>query len=333
MKSTFQDKLFLLVMPNDFSFYEIFSYNLKKMNLKLIPLTPYVFKYEKTDRITNFIQKNLFGNKTHKHELVKTYYSKHISEHIKDIENKSVDYVLVIRPDLLLKSTLDDILRVGKKVVAYQWDGLERFPAVFKYIDKFNKFYIFDYNDFTKYKEKYPNLRLSSNFYFDFTNNQESTAKDNIFYMGTYIENRIGDVLYIVGELEKYNIPLNIKLVYHRKTVPLINKNIQFLQKQIHFFDYLNYVKQAKILLDFKMKEHNGLSLRFFEALKYEKKIITNNTSVVDYDFYNPNNIFILHKDNLADLERFLFSDYTKINPEIVQKYAFSSWLYRCFFE
>lgn len=331
-KAMFKGKSFLLIMPNDFGFYEIFNYNLEKMGLKLIPLAPYKFKYKKMDRIINFIQKKLIGNKAYKHELVKTYYSKHISNQTKEIKSKSIDYILVIRPDLLLKSTLSDILRIGKKIVAYQWDGLERFPTVFNYIDDFDKFYIFDSEDFEKHKQEYPNLRLSSNFYFDFTN-QENITRENIFYMGTYMENRIDDVLYAVEELEKYNIPLNVKLVYHRKTLPFINKNIQFLQKQINFFDYLEQVKQAKILLDFKMKEHNGLSLRFFEALKYEKKIITNNASVVNYDFYNPNNIFILHKDNLADLESFLFSDYEKVAPEIIKKYAFSSWLYRCFFE
>ena len=81
--------------------------------------------------------------------------------------------------------------------------------------------------------------------------------------------------------------------------------------------------------MDFKLG-HNGLSFRFFEALKYEKKIITDNFSVKEYDFYNPNNIFILHKDNLENLETFLHSDYQKLPPELVEKYSFSSWIYDC---
>ncbi|MDO4782413.1 MAG: hypothetical protein Q4A09_04255 [Capnocytophaga felis] len=332
--SIFKNKNFLFVMPNDFNLYEVFAHNLKNIGFNLIPLKPHSFKYKKKDKVINFVKKTFLGDRTYKQKLIKAYYSEHILNEIKSLKEKSVDYAFVIRPDLLSKSTLNHILKIGKNVVAYQWDGLERFPSVFDCISQFEKFYVFDPNDFEKYVKKYPNIKLNSNFYFDFDSNTlKEKEKNVIFYMGSYIENRVDDVIYAVEELEKYNIPLNVKLVYHRKTLPFINKNIQFLQEQMNFFDYLEQVKQAKILLDFKMKKHNGLSLRFFEALKYEKKIITNNASVVNYDFYNPNNIFILHKDNLADLESFLFSDYEKVAPEIIKKYAFSSWLYRCFFE
>ena len=100
----------------------------------------------------------------------------------------------------------------------------------------------------------------------------------------------------------------------------------------IDFSEYLKLVKNSKVLLDFKVKEHDGLSLRFFESLKYQKKIITNNKSVVEYDFYNPKNIFILHQDNVTDLKSFIFSDYDPLPIELVEKYSFSTWLYNCLY-
>ena len=79
--------------------------------------------------------------------------------------------------------------------------------------------------------------------------------------------------------------------------------------------------------MDFKVLEHNGLSLRFFESLRYEKKIITNNKTVMEYDFYNPQNIFIIHHDDMSRLGEFISTPYKEISKEIVDQYSFSSWL------
>ena len=73
--------------------------------------------------------------------------------------------------------------------------------------------------------------------------------------------------------------------------------------------------------------EHNGLSFRIFEAIKYEKKLITNNKTVKQYDFYHPNNIFVFEEDNFQGLENFLKVAYTPLSEEIKQKYSFTNWL------
>ena len=169
--------------------------------------------------------------------------------------------------------------------------------------------------------------------HFFFENIENTTTVDNIekkaLYVGSYFEDRIKNVIFVEKLLDKYNIPTDIELVYKDKRPFLSNKNIKITSEKINFIDYLKKVQRSKILLDFKLG-HNGLSFRFFEALKYEKKIITDNFSVKEYDFYNPNNIFILHKDNLENLETFLHSDYQKLPPELVEKYSFSSWIYDC---
>ena len=80
-------------------------------------------------------------------------------------------------------------------------------------------------------------------------------------------------------------------------------------------------------MLDLKLKVHNGLSLRFFEALKYEKKIITDNQDVINYNFYDAENIFILGKDSMDRLDYFLNSSYQPIDENIRKQYSFSNWL------
>lgn len=80
-------------------------------------------------------------------------------------------------------------------------------------------------------------------------------------------------------------------------------------------------------LVDFINGKHCGLSFRTFEAMGYDKKLITTNAEIIKYDFYNPNNIFVLNNDNLAKLNEFLEKPYEPLPVEIKQKYSFTNWI------
>lgn len=340
--TTFEGKKIVLIMPCHFDIYKVINYNLSQMGLHTIPIVPKDFKYRcLKDRVVNFLRKTLLNDRGYKEYLVEKSYSAFIYEKIRNFKENEIDYTLIIRPDLLYyfnEKQIAHLLKIGKKTVAYQWDGLKRYPKAFKFIKYFKKFYIFDKEDYIEYKETYPNLQLCSNFYFDYDGdkpNNEIKKKNNIrvFYLGSHIEKRIKDILFVIKELEKYgNVEFDIQLFAgKKKNLPFQNEKIKFIPEFLDFFDNLDKVKQADIILDLKTEEHNGLSLRFFEALKYQKKIITTNKSVFEYDFYNPNNIFILYKDDIKNIEKFIKTPYEKIDDNIVKKYAFSQWIYRCF--
>ena len=322
-------KSFILIIPNDFIIHEIFELNLKRLGFDLLSIVPKDFKYKNhVLRIKNFIHKNIHKNRNYKKQLIRDFRSKDIKGKICDIHEKSIDYILIIRPDILDNETITQLLNIGKKVVAYQWDGLNRYPEVFECIPLFEKFLIFDECDFFQYKDKFPNLAICDNFFFDFDDGKKNVENSRkVFYVGSYIEDRLPDLLFTLNQLEKHDVEFDINLKYYRRTKPCENPHIQFCKSNISFKDNINRLKEAKIILDFKVQEHNGLSLRFFEALKYEKKIITNNVAVLKYDFYDPQNIFILHRDNLENLGVFIESDYKKLPLQIVEKYSFSSWL------
>jgi hypothetical protein len=88
----------------------------------------------------------------------------------------------------------------------------------------------------------------------------------------------------------------------------------------------MDLVKNAKVIIDLVVADHNGLSFRVFEALKYKKKLITTNQYVKYYDFYDSNNIFILKEDNYNDLDEFLASEYKKLDQKLYEKYGFTNW-------
>lgn len=330
----FKDKSIIVIKPLEFDIYKDFKRNLDFLGIKNEVIVPENFRYKKfKDRLFNFFHKKIHKNRNYKNYLIKKYFSEELTEKLSQYHANSVDFILIIRPDKIDISTLKRIKTIGKKIVGYQWDGLHRFPEVFQTIEYFDRFFVFDKDDYQKYKNQYSNLMLCDNFYFDYPST-EIKIKNNrkkIYYIGSYIKSRFDSIVYFIDILSQYEVDLNI-ILWGKNNSNIRNKNIIFTRDRISMYDNLKSVQKSDIILDFKAKEHNGLSFRFFEAIKYEKKIITDNTNVMDYDFYNPTNIFVMGKDDIKTIENFLQMPYQKINQEIVQKYSFSAFLKKCFF-
>jgi len=321
------DKKIILIMPPDFGVYQVIEQNLHHMGFGQVTIISPLFRYKTKDRILNFIQKTFLGNKDYKKQLIDDYYTAEVSQTLSSFAPKSIDYAIVIRPDKLAQKTVTAIHSVARKVVAYQWDGLARFPKVFKIISQFVRFFVFDLEDYHLYKDRYPNLLPCTNFYFDIPEEEVAPNSKEVLYVGAYMKDRIQSLIRVVDALSQYDLKLNINLFYGRKTPPFSHPHLSFFSKGISYAENLKTTKKAAILLDIKTIEHNGLSFRIFEAIKYQKKLITDNNSIKLYDFYHPNNFYVVENDLFEGLADFLESDFVPLSEEIKQKYSFSNWV------
>jgi len=321
------DKKIILIMPPDFGVYQVIEQNLRYMGFEQVAVISPLFRYKTKDRILNFIQKTFLGNKDYKKQLIDDYYTAEVSQTLSSFAPKSIDYAIVIRPDKLAQKTVTAIHSVARKVVAYQWDGLARFPKVFKIISQFVRFFVFDLEDYHLYKDRYPNLLPCTNFYFDIPEEEVAPNSKEVLYVGAYMKDRIQSLIRVVDALSQYDLKLNINLFYGRKTPPFSHPHLSFFSKGISYAENLKTTKKAAILLDIKTIEHNGLSFRIFEAIKYQKKLITDNNSIKLYDFYHPNNFYVVENDLFEGLADFLESDFVPLSEEIKQKYSFSNWV------
>ena len=89
----------------------------------------------------------------------------------------------------------------------------------------------------------------------------------------------------------------------------------------------LKLLNHYEIILDIAKPNQHGLSFRIFESLGMNKKIITNNRSVMEYDFYNPNNILVIDFDNLIIPKSFFETPFQPIDEAIKQKYHLRSFV------
>ena len=87
-----------------------------------------------------------------------------------------------------------------------------------------------------------------------------------------------------------------------------------------------HYINRSKVLLDINRLGQSGLTFRVFESLGLEKKLITTNADIKNYDFYNPNNILVIDEKNPIIPMEFFENDYEKIPNSILEKYTLKGW-------
>ena len=224
-------------------------------------------------------------------------------------------------PFLFDFEVIEKAKQLASKTIAYQWDGMSRFPLAERYISYFDNFYVFDKNDL----KLNPKLKHTTNFYFDdIICNPDVTAK-SVFFVGSYIKNRISLINKIIEVLEKNHLTPNIYLFARHKKA---NKaKFKIIAKGFSFKESAQKIQQSEFLLDFHNPIHNGLSFRTFESIGYEKKLITDNVLVKGFEFYNPNNIFIIENENFKGFEEFATTPYEPLAEEIKEKYSFTNWI------
>jgi hypothetical protein len=315
-------KKIILGLPRSFDMYKRIIQNLEFHHFEVIDISydEHGFKIKKLkDKIIHAFRKIILKDYDYKSQLKIKPHENEILNKLNAIEGQA-DFSLIIRSDIYPLSIIKKIKQKTRKMVGYQWDGLHRFPAIYKHIALYDKFYVFDEMD-----KNYPNVQLIHNFYFD--NDVEFTTeiKQDFFFIGTYMEKRMPKINRLLEVLDHLNMTYQVKLLTN-KTLNLDNKKIEVTNQIINNEDYLKVLKSSKICLDFLNDTHQGLSFRTFEALCYDKKLITNNASIKHYDFYHPNNIFIWD-NNDDDLKSFLSLPYQTIESSIKQKYSFGRWI------
>lgn len=97
--------------------------------------------------------------------------------------------------------------------------------------------------------------------------------------------------------------------------------------KPLKYKDYLNYVSRSKCVLNYVYEGQTGISLRDIEALTNRIKLMTNNRSIIDRFFYDPEDVFVLGIDNEDKLKSFVDTPFKDLVPAFHTYYSFESWL------
>lgn len=326
-------KTIILVAPQDMGISDLIAKNLSHCGFTVIKYERPAFQYKNFfERMVNFFRKYLLRDFQYK---IRQQDKIGMSLITKQLNNtKKADYLFVIRPDKFSDELLTYLSKSSVTRVAYQWDSLNRFKGIFSKIQFFDTFFAFDPIDIGRYPQY--NLRLVTNFYFDYMPNQSLVRHNNLpiaYFVGTHIACRVPTVVKMLDQFEQVGItPLFLIAgvsAQKQKQSSYKSRPVTFLENNISLEENLKNIETSDIIIDILNNANGGISFRAFEALYYTKKLITNNTNITQYDFYDDHNILIW-TDHITpeEIQSFLKKPYRSPNQEIIYKYSFTNWIH-----
>ena len=323
-------------------------------NKKILYISPKFFSYENKIKqeledlgaIVDFFDDrpaNDFMTKVFIRFKFKSLIKKKIDEYYENIYsyilNKKYDFVFVVSPETLSFKELIKIkeLQTNAQFILYMWDSFENKNS-FNTIELFDKIYSFDSRDVEKY-----NLHFLPLFYSKEYKKKEhlskykhdlsfvATAHSDRYKISKQIENSIGRnklSVYYYFYLPSIIIYFTRKLFIPKYSYGALS---EFSFSSLSQDKIIDVFDNSKVILDINHPLQLGLTMRTIECLGAEKKLITTNQNIKDYDFYNPNNILVIDRKNINIDMSFFEKEYESLSIEIYEKYSLNSWLKNIF--
>lgn len=249
------------------------------------------------------------------------------------------DYLIVICGHLFecgtIKYIIKNYLKSTGKSIYYAWDSICRLPNKGKIAYLFDKQYSFDLNDVSCSN----NLSFLPLFYapdVEKKNGEENMQqKYDLLCVTGYSKDRYNALKKLKEENRQYNVFFKIYLRKVRLEIKKV-KEFAFIHnidrslistKRFTLDEIRRLSMQSKAIVDITHQGQKGLSIRIIEAIGLERKIITTNSAVSSYDFYTPDNIYIMNESSdLPDAE-WLNEEYRSLPEKVKKKYSIKAWI------
>lgn len=236
-----------------------------------------------------------------------------------DLDEK-YDFFLCVNGFLFDKRIITKLKSVNPniKTFLYLWDSTKMYE--WKNISAyFDRSFTFDPLDADKL-----NINYLANFYPKNIERNYGVIYEDLFFVGTQHADRYELIKKIVqnNKVSTQNIKLYVKYrnVLHNKLLYKILKNLNnsfaisyslnyelieriikedfLVYNSINSGEIANMICVSRCVLDIQAPTQVGLPHQLIVALAMGKKIITVNKWILNYDFYNPDQILVIDRDN-----------------------------------
>ena len=202
-------------------------------------------------------------------------------------------------------------------------DTFDKIPDFYKrYIKKF-KFdlvYTMDMEDAKKYGWIYTNSLYSKNII-----PEHSVEQYDLYFVGED-KGRCDKLEEIYTKLTEKGLICLFKIINNKKK-KMDNGNLHFLHDRIDYDEILNDISKSKGILELVQEGQDGMTMRPYEALFYNKRLLTNNPNNIDAEFFD-NRFMKVFSDIDQSVVDFLKSKET-VNYNYNDQYSPIKWLKR----
>jgi hypothetical protein len=224
------------------------------------------------------------------------------------IEGKSYNLVIIIKGRGLSTGLINHLRQVSGRVVGYTYDCFRFHPAPLDWYKELDNFYTFDYRDAEKHG--IPVVELFSSF------RDEPGPKKITHELSAIVRNH-SDRLSYIDKVVSALAPETVFIYIFEKSFFTFLQN--FLtsprlylkyRRHIHFKSlsyqaYCSALKNSEFTIDFGLPVQTGTSIRCFEALSVQTKVITSNDFIYRHPGFTGDNALVFnYTDSTAELKK-----------------------------
>lgn len=279
-------------------------------------------KVTQLDRIYGKFNKKYIENK----------FDKYFEKCLEDVKEKNFDEILIIFGAAFIKERHINLLREKfprVPIVYYAWDSVDNFTNIEVLLKLADYSYTFDPEDSEKYNANFLPL-----FYVKKDSTNSKNEYDVSTVMSFYVEKSesLNMILKCLPKEVSKNFYLRLRdklyyyrlLIFKKKKVDKIKQYFKFdsLKREEVFEIFEN----SKAVLDCPLPRQRGLTMRTFEVLAMNHKLITTNENIKKYEFYSPDNIFVVNKET-KEIPSDFFETEFNMQYSISDKYSLKNFV------
>lgn len=275
--------------------------------------------------------------------LIKKTIKQHYDAILKKATSEQYDILFVVNPETMTGSFIREVKSrcKGIRTILYLWDSIVNKKNSLPLIGYFDKVVTFDERD-SKIDPRIDFLPLFYCKIYDSTLIDWNGVIDyDATFIGTAHSDRYAFVKSVINQVVNtassnylfFYCPSRLlfflKKLLTKELALMPMGNVSF--KSMCAEDVVSILKRTNVVIDSEHPMQHGLTMRTIETLGLQKKLITTNKSITSYDFYHPNNILVVDRDNPVIDNGFFMLPYQPIEGAVRDKYSLRNWLQRLF--
>jgi hypothetical protein len=254
---------------------------------------------------------------------------------IEETKNSSFDYILCIKQECFPYDLLKNLLSIHSQAQAvfYTWDSFANNPNALKNLELFNRKLTFDRAD----ADKYDILHRPLFYLNEFSEMKSEVSHYDLSFIGSVHYKRYQFLKNIQQNLDVnkrtyfYQYVPSLLLFYGRKFLLFpwygLSQKSDFNFRTLNKNEVGDVFSKSEVIVDYAHHNQTGLTMRCIEALGANKKLLTNNINIKNYDFYNPSNILVLSERNFDIPDSFFENSYHPVEDVTYRRYSIAGWL------
>ena len=267
------------------------------------------------------------------HKQSNRYYKRKIAQY-----SQMFDIIFVIKGDMITKETISLFREKypNAQIVLYLYDPVVYIKGITKTMHLYDRVISFEPKDCKEYGFEFRPLFCDIASEDREIDEAESEMFDVCFY-GTMYGDRF-DIVHQIKQLsDKQGFRFYSFCFLRGKFMAVYYwlRNKAFRKMGLKSVSYTpkttkeiaTIIRNSKIIMDANDVLQEGLTLRTIETMVSGKRMITTNKAILDYDFYNPNNICVVDRKNIVIPQEFLDGAYEKVPAEILERYTAEGWV------